>query len=372
MSKLSRRNFIRTLAASAGAVALSPVLAGCQPNQNPATSEPTQPAAESQLAESTSTQALNSPTQTSPVPCSGSDSQPCDTPSTSPVEMAAPTEQVKEPAEPAQPSAGIPDLAVARGGEPEDLVRRALAALGGIERFVKKDARVIIKPNICTDYHTYEYATTTNPWVVGALVKLAWEAGAKTVQVMDTGFGGSPKSGYDRSGIQEQVELAGGEMVVMPSFKYVSSPIPDGRDIKEWEFYEDILNADMLINVPIAKDHGSTRLTLGMKNLMGVVLNRGGLHANLGQRIADITSRIRPGLTVIDAVRILTANGPTGGNLDDVKKLDTVIASPDIVAADSYATRLFDLKPDDIRYIVAAADMGLGRKDVENMVISEV
>jgi len=288
------------------------------------------------------------------------------------MESITPTEQLVEPVEPAQPSAGTPDLAVARGGEPEDLVRRAMAALGGMERFVKKDAKVIIKPNICTDYHTYEYAATTNPWVVGALVKLALEAGAKTVQVMDSGFGGSPKKGYIRSGIQEQVESAGGEMVLMPSFKYVSTPIPDGQDIKEWDFYEDILTADLVIDVPIAKDHGSTRLTLGMKNLMGVVLNRGGLHANLGQRIADITSRIRPGLTVVDAVRILTANGPTGGNLDDVKKLDTVIASADIVAADSYATRLFDLKPDDIRYIVAAAKMDLGRKDVENLTIAEV
>jgi uncharacterized protein (DUF362 family) len=143
-------------------------------------------------------------------------------------------------------------------------------------------------------------------------------------------------------------------------------------DIKEWDIYEDILIADLLIDVPIAKDHGSTRLTLGMKNLMGVILDRGRLHNNLGQRIADITSRVRPGLTVVDAVRILTANGPTGGNLDDVKILDTLIASPDIVAADSYATSFFDLKPDDISYIKAAAAMGLGRKDVENLVIAEV
>jgi uncharacterized protein (DUF362 family) len=360
MRNLSRRNFIRTLAASAGAVALSPVLTGCQTDQQPSAPEPTKPVEQEQAVEPTASQVISG------AEPSSAESQPDEA-------AAAPaTEPVTQAAEPAQPGAGTPDLVVARTGEPEDLVRRALAALGGMERFVKQGARVIIKPNICTDYHTYEYAATTNPWVVGTLVKLALEAGAKTVQVMDSGFGGSPKSGYEKSGIKEQVEQAGGEMVIMPSFKFTRTSIPAGLDINEWDIYEDILTADLVINVPIAKDHGSTRLTLGMKNLMGVVLDRGGLHANLGQRIPDITSVIKPSLTVIDAVRILTANGPTGGNLDDVKKLDTIIASPDIVAADSFATRLFDMQPDDIRYIKNAASMGLGRMDVENLKITEV
>ncbi len=116
-----------------------------------------------------------------------------------------------------------------------------------------------------------------------------------------------------------------------------------------------------MINVPIAKQHSSTaRLTLGMKNLMGVVLDRGALHTDLGQCIADLNSLVRPQLTVIDAVRILTAYGPTGGSLSYVKQLDTVIASPDIVAADSYAASLFDLKPADLPYIVAGTSHGTG------------
>ncbi|MCJ7677317.1 MAG: DUF362 domain-containing protein, partial [Anaerolineales bacterium] len=93
---------------------------------------------------------------------------------------------------------------------------------------------------------------------------------------------------------------------------------------------------------------------------------------NMGQRLADLTSRIRPTLTVIDAVRILTANGPTGGNLDDVKKLDTVIASPDIVAADAYASTLFGLQPSDLDYVVAGAAMGLGRSDLGLLRIEEI
>ena len=105
------------------------------------------------------------------------------------------------------------------------------------------------------------------------------------------------------------------------------------------------MKADVLIDVPVAKTHGLARLTLGMKNLMGLIKNRSAIHSNLGQRIADLTSLFHPTLTVIDAVRMLMANGPTGGNLDDVKQMDTVIVSPDIVAADSFAATLFGLVP---------------------------
>jgi uncharacterized protein (DUF362 family) len=262
---------------------------------------------------------------------------------------------------------------VARNGEPEDLVRRALAALGGIETFVPKGAKVIIKPNICVDYHTYEYAATTNPWVVGALVKLCLEAGAGSVKVMDYPFGGTPQSAYAISGIQEQVKAAGGEMAFMPAYKYVTTDIPNGQKLKKADIFGDILEADVLINVPIAKQHSAARLTLGMKNMMGVVLDRSTLHnRGLGQCIADLTSRIPSRLTVVDAIRILMKNGPTGGDLNDVKKLDTVIVSQDIVAADSYATTLFGLQPDDVAYIPAGVALGLGRSDLQNLRIEEI
>jgi len=263
-------------------------------------------------------------------------------------------------------------MVVVRGGEPEEMVRRALESFGGMSTFVPSGANVIVKPNICVAYNTYEYASTTNPWVVGALVKMCLEAGAASVKVMDLPFGGSAEDAYERSGIREQVEAAGGEMVIMTPLKYAATLIPDGVDLNYTDAYKDALDADVLINVPIAKDHGSTRLSLGLKNMMGLVLDRGALHTNLGQRIADLASLFRPQLTVVDAVRILTANGPTGGNLADVQKLDTVIVSPDIVAADSYATSLFGLTPQDIDYIPAAANLGLGRMDLENLNIEEV
>jgi uncharacterized protein (DUF362 family) len=273
---------------------------------------------------------------------------------------------------PATPSGDQAYLAVARGADPAEITRRAMAALGGIERFVKPGHDVIIKPNICVDYHPPEYAATTNPIVVATLVSLCLGAGAKRVRVMDMPLGGTPQSAYAVTGIGDAVKAAGGEMEVMSRVKFVKTSIPEGRDIKEWDIYQDVLKADVLIDVPIAKHHSLARLTLGSKNLLGVIANPNGIHRNLGQRVADLASLIRPTLTVVDAVRILTAHGPTGGSLNDVKETNTVIASHDLVAADAYGATLFGMTGSEIAYIKAGAEMGLGTMDLEGIKIEEV
>jgi uncharacterized protein (DUF362 family) len=263
-------------------------------------------------------------------------------------------------------------LAVARGTDPEAITRAALAAIGGIERFVKSGTDVIIKPNICVDYRTYEYGATTNPEVVAALVELCLGAGAKRVRVMDKPFGGSPDSAYARSGIGEAVEAAGGVMEVMNGAKFRTEAIPKGQDLAKVKVYQDILSADVVIDVPIAKHHSLARLSLAGKNLFGVISRPSQMHANLGQRTADLVSLVRPTLTVVDAVRTLMAHGPTGGNLDDVRLNNTVIASHDIVAADAYAATLFDLTGDQISYVKAGAEMGLGTLDLESVKVEEI
>lgn len=343
MSKLSRRDFLKTSALGVGAVTLGGLLDACG-------------------------HTLPSEASTTPAPLSSTD--------TPPATSSSPTQTQPEATEIPAASTSTPTvppyLVVAHGGEPEELVRRAIAALGGMQKFVTKGAKVIVKPNICVDYHTYEYAATTNPWVVGTLVKMCYEAGAASVKVMDSPFGGTQQHAFEITGIKEQVEAAGGEMAYMLPYKYVDTEFPKALVMKKNRVYDDILNADVIINVPIAKQHSSARLTIGMKNLMGVVWDRAILHTNLGQSIADLNSLIRPQLTIVDAIRILTANGPTGGYLADVKKLDTVIASPDIVAADSYATTFFGLKPENLEYIVAGTAMGLGRSDLLNLKIEQI
>jgi uncharacterized protein (DUF362 family) len=263
-------------------------------------------------------------------------------------------------------------LAVAHGDDPKAITRAALAAIGGIERFVRPGDDVVVKPNICVDYRTYEYGATTNPEVVAALVELCLGAGAKRVRVMDLPFSGSPEKAYANSGIADAVAAAGGEMEVMNRAKFRDTEIPEGRDLQSWPVYQDILSANVVINVPVAKHHSIGRLSLGGKNLLGAILKASMIHANLGQRIADLISRIRPTLTVVDAVRTLMAHGPTGGNLSDVRLTNMVIASHDIVAADAYAATLFGLTGPDVPYVKAAAEMGLGTLDLASIQIEEI
>jgi uncharacterized protein (DUF362 family) len=270
------------------------------------------------------------------------------------------------------PAVGDAYLAVARGPDPGANVEAALRAIGGIERFVEPGADVIVKPNICVAYRAPEYAATTNPDVVAALVRLCRAAGAKRVRVMDQPFGGTADEAYKRSGISDAVDAAGGEMEIMAGMKFESASIPEGQDIKEWSVYRDALDADVLINVPIAKTHDLALLTLGMKNLMGLVEDRGSLHSNLAQRLADLTSLFRPALTVIDATRILAANGPTGGDLNDVRETQMIIASHDIVAADAFAATLFGLTGSDVPATLAGASRGLGTLDLKSIKIEEL
>ena len=270
------------------------------------------------------------------------------------------------------PSGDQAYLAVARGTDPKTITAAALAAIGGIERFVKSGDEVIVKPNICVDYRTYEYGATTNPDVVAALVELCLGAGARRVRVMDTPFAGSPENAYAQSGIATAVKSAGGVMEIMNPAKFRETSIPGGRDITRWAVYQDLLTANVVINVPVAKHHNLARLALGGKNLLGVAADPNQLHVNLGQRVADLASLLRPTLSVVDAVRTLVAHGPTGGNLGDVRLTNTVIASHDLVAADAYAATLFGLTGADIPYVKAAAEMGLGTLDLRAITIKEL
>jgi uncharacterized protein (DUF362 family) len=355
MSRWTRKQFLNRLAAGLGALVGGWFLSACGGEETAAPS-----ATEAVSTPTTGAAATATQPATAEVQPSATEGE---------AQAAAPTQAQ---AATATPSAGPPDLVVARGGEPGEVVRRAMAALGGMERFVQPGYNVIIKPNICVAYHTYEYAATTNPWVVAGLVKMCREAGAGRVRVMDNPFGGTPEEAYQRSGIQEQVLAAGGEMEIMSQFKFLPTEIPEGRDLRSCDIYDEILNADLVIDVPIAKHHGLAKLTLAMKNLMGVIRDRPAMHSNLGQRLADLASRVRPGLIVVDAVRILTANGPTGGNFNDVQKLDTVLATTDIVAADSYSATLFGKQPMELDYVRAGTEMGLGRSDLSSLRIEEM
>jgi uncharacterized protein (DUF362 family) len=263
------------------------------------------------------------------------------------------------------------DIAVASGGDPAKITRAAIEALGGMGRFIREGEQVVVKPNMAWD-RTPEYAANSNPLVVAEVVRMCLEAGASRVRVFDRPVN-DPRRAYIQSGIQEACEAAGGEVVHIDRRRFKKISIPGGRALKSWDFYSDVINADALVNVPIAKHHSLAGLTMGIKNWMGIIGRRRNIiHQKLNTALVDITRVIRPRLTVIDAVRILTANGPQGGSLEDVKQMDTVIAGPDQVSVDSYGATLFGMKGEDLGYIRESVEAGLGVADLDLLKIKKV
>ena len=265
-----------------------------------------------------------------------------------------------------------PIVVVAEKDKPAELVRKAIKALGGMGRFVKKGNRVLIKPNIAFA-RPPEGAANTNPEVVAELVQLCFEAGAREVIVLDYTLDPA-RITYEMSGIAKAAEAKGARMVYVSPRDFVPIEVPKGKILSAYDVrvLKQVLDADVFINVPIAKTHGSARLTLGMKNLMGVIQDRGSWHrsGDLHQCIADFVTAVKPHLTVIDAIRILASGGPKGPGR--VEQKDTIIASTDIVAADAYAATLFGLTPNDVPHIIKAAELGVGVADLKRVKIVKV
>lgn len=263
-----------------------------------------------------------------------------------------------------------PDMAIAQGALPQDVTQAAIDAMGGMKRFIAKGDVVVVKPNIGWD-RTPEYAANTNPVVVATLVKLCLEAGAKKVKVFDNPVN-DPRRCYVQSGIAEAARGAGAEVSFTDEHKFKDVAI-NGEALKTWPLYTDILDADKIINVPIAKTHGLTRLTLGFKNWMGVMGGRRGrIHFSIDEKLVDVARVIKPALTVLDAVRILTAGGPQGGDVRDVKTLGIVAASIDPVAVDAFGATLFGLKGHDIGAVKLAQAAGLGTMDFERLKVKKI
>jgi uncharacterized protein (DUF362 family) len=267
------------------------------------------------------------------------------------------------------PLEGSP-LAVVKGRSPFLVTKKAVEALGGISKFISPGDVVVIKPNMSWD-RTPEQAANTNPLVVKTMVELCYQAGAKTVKVFDNTINNAQRC-YVRSGITEAAREAGADVHFVDRRKFRRMKI-GGEALSEWPIYTEAVEADKLINIPIAKDHGLARLTMGIKNFMGLCGGRRwSFHQRIHEVLADLANFFKPTLVVIDATRILTANGPQGGSLSDVKKLDTVIAGTDQVSVDAYGATLFGISPGDIGYIRNAHNMGVGTMALDTLHIKKL
>src|SRR6266568_3586145 len=257
------------------------------------------------------------------------------------------------------PDARFPDVVIAQGGEPVQLVQTALRELGGIERFISRSDVVLVKPNIAWD-RTPEQAANTNPDLVAEVVRQCWQAGARRVIVTDVSCN-EPRRCFQRSGIQAAAKAAGAE-VILPDPDLFRDVELGGVVLKNWPVFSPFLEADKVLNLPIAKHHNLTGATLGMKNWYGILGGqRNRLHQQIHESLADLAAFMLPTLTIMDCYRVLLRNGPTGGNLEDVALKKTLVASTDPVALDAYVAKAYwNLDPEHLPYLQMAASRGLG------------
>ncbi len=275
-------------------------------------------------------------------------------------------------AEPAEPA----EMAFAKWSGPTDLspeqikeaavklTENAIQAIGGLKRFIGNQAVVWIKPNIAFDRKP-ELAANTNPDVVATLIRLCLEAGAKKVKIGDNTLG-IPAKCYISSGISDVATQLGAELVFLDKSRFKDTDIK-GERIKSIPIYPDILECDLVINVPVIKHHMSTGLTMCMKNYMGVIEKRRIFHQDLPTCLSDMTRFMKPRISVLDAVRVLKAHGPGGGNPADVELKLALAAGTDVVALDAWGAELMGKKPTDIKTVTKGAEVGLGKIDYKSI-----
>jgi uncharacterized protein (DUF362 family) len=260
----------------------------------------------------------------------------------------------------------LPEMAIIQGEDPAQLARQAIEELGGIRRFVSRADIVIVKPNIGWD-RTPEQAANTNPAIVAEVVRQCWSAGAKRVIVTDVSCN-EPRRCFQRSGIAAAARNAGAE-VILPDPERFKEVDLQGRVLRNWPIFDPFLNADKIINIPIAKHHSLTGTTLGMKNWYGILGGpRHQLHQKIHESLVDLADFVRPTFTIIDCYRVLVRNGPTGGNLEDVLLKKTLVAGTDPVALDAYVAKAYwNLEVPSLPYLEMAARRGLGRFEFEKV-----
>jgi uncharacterized protein (DUF362 family) len=264
----------------------------------------------------------------------------------------------------------IPDLVVVTGGEPEALTKAAVDALGGMEAFVSRGDVVVLKPNIGWD-RVPQQAANTNPEMVRTVAELCFNAGAKEVVVTDVSCNEARRC-FRRSGIAKSAEAVGATVILPEERKFKEIRI-GGEALPVWPIFTPIIEADKVINLPILKHHNLARATMAMKNWYGMLGGRRNqLHQNIDVSIADLSTFMKPTLTLLDAYRVLITNGPQGGNLEDVEERKTLIGGTDPVAIDAFGGTYLGLEPDQMPFITIAHDRGVGNKNYQELAIENV
>jgi uncharacterized protein (DUF362 family) len=257
-------------------------------------------------------------------------------------------------------------IAVAQGDDPVANLDAVIEGMGGMEQFVKDGDRVVLLPNP----QGRGAGTSTKAELVAGVVTRCLKAGARDVSVCSI----HDAARWNPTGIIEAVERAGGKMVYPQSAgDWMEVKVVKGKILKKARIIRRALENDVLINMPIAKQHDSARFTCTLKNLMGFNQDNTSFHngsAHLQRCIVDLASVFAPDLCIVDASTILIENGPFGpGKTESPNK---VFAGTDMVAIDALCCGLIDLAPQDIPHIMDAHRIGLGSIDLSRVRIKTI
>ena len=262
-------------------------------------------------------------------------------------------------------------VVVVHGNDPAKMVEAGIAKMGGWEQLFKPGAKVAIKPNLAWK-STPEQGGNTHPDILRAFILAAEARKVKQVTIPENTCQPERKT-FKTSGALEVIEGTIARLYRPKPDDYKEVSVPKGKVCQDAKVTRDLVEADCLVNMPVAKHHGGATLSLSMKNWMGAVDNgtrrrwhRDGLH----QCIADFSTFLKPTLIIIDATRIMLNHGPQGPG--DLAHPHEIIFATDPVAADTYAATLFGKKPKDVRHIQLAAELGVGCADIEKIKVERV
>lgn len=275
-------------------------------------------------------------------------------------------EETKKPEQQVVKSGSQPVLVALRNGSRTAMLDKGLAVLGGIGAFVKPGQTVVIKPNIGWDVAP-EGGANTHPEIIGHLVKLCLEAGAKSVSVFDNTCDQWQKA-YEHSGIEKAAKEAGAHVVNgKDESLYRETPIPNGVKLKSAKIHSLVLDSDVFINVPVLKHHSGSLVTSAMKNLMGVIWDRQVYHrTDLHQTIADFLTLKKPTLNIVDAYHPMMRNGPRGKSPEDCVEMRAMLISTDPVLVDAAAVKMMGHQVNEVAHVKLAADLKIGSSDLEH------
>jgi uncharacterized protein (DUF362 family) len=263
--------------------------------------------------------------------------------------------------------AGGGKMAIVRGMDRTVMVTQGVKALGGMEAFIGKGDRVLLKVNAAFATPA-SLGATTHPETLAAVAGLCFKAGAAQVLVTDNPIN-NPDSCFEITGLAGAALSTGARIIAPRPNLFVPVSLPGGQLIENWPVMAGVFpGVTKVIVVSPVKDHQRAGASMTLKNFYGFLGGRRNVfHQDINGIITELSRLLKPTLCVLDGTVSMMTNGPTGGSLSDLKDTGTLVVSTDPVAADAVGVELLGRKLTDVPYIQMAEKAGAGIADYHRL-----